>query len=219
MVKEKKVPLDAISWHMYANKPELYGHAARQYRTYAEENGWGDLPQIVSEWNSAFRPSGGQGAGQPGSEVREKKQASAVVAASWIAMQQAGVDDAYFYCGVDPAMEASHFYGMFRPDGSSKPAGLAFVLFKEMMAHPTRVDLGMERTDNLWVLAGKNTAGEVVILLANASGDRMAWESPRVVTESWKVAEPEAGVVVEKGSSKAGVVEPWNLVLLKMGPE
>ncbi|HND33993.1 MAG TPA: glycosyl hydrolase, partial [Myxococcota bacterium] len=200
MVKEKKVPLDAISWHMYANKPELYIQAASQYRSYATEQGWGDLPQIVSEWNSAFRPTGGSGAGQAGAEVREKKQASAVVGASWIAMQQAGVDDAYFYCGVDPAMEASHFYGLFRPDGSSKPAGLAFVLFKELLAHPTRVDLALERSENLWVLGGQNGAGEVAILLANVSGERVAWESGRAVTERWTVAEPEAGVVVDQGA-------------------
>lgn len=218
-IKEKKVPLDAISWHMYANKPELYADAALQYRSYAQENGWGDMPQIVSEWNSSFRPTGGRGQGQPGAEVRERKQGSAVVGASWIVMQQAGVDDAYFYCGVDPAMEASHFYGLFRPDGSSKPAGLAFVLFKELMSHPTRVDLGVERSGDLWALAGKNPAGEVAILLANVGGQRVAWTTPRAVTESWTVAEPERGVVVEKVGGSTGVVEPWNLVLLKMGRE
>ena len=219
MVKAKEVPLDAISWHMYANKPEMYSQAAARVQAYATEHGWGDMPQIVSEWNTAFRPSGGTGSGQPGAEVREKKHASAVVGASWIAMQQAGVDDAYFYCGVDPAMEASNFYGMFRPDGSSKPAGLAFVLFKELMAHPTRVDLAMERSDDLWALGGQNAVGDIVILLANSSGDRVAWSSARAVTASWTVADPERGVVVEQGGGKAGVVEPWNLVLLKLGKE
>jgi hypothetical protein len=134
-------------------------------------------------------------------------------------MQQAGVDDAYFYCGVDPAMEASQFYGMFRPDGSSKPAGLAFGLFRELMSYPDRVDLGLDRSDSLWVLGGKNASGEVAILLANLSGDRVAWEGLPGLRETWTLGEPEAGVVVTKASGTSGVVEPWNLVLLKLGKE
>ena len=57
-VKAAAAPLDFISWHLYSNHPTEFLAAAETYREAAISAGFGDLPQHITEWNTAYRPIG-----------------------------------------------------------------------------------------------------------------------------------------------------------------
>lgn len=90
-------------------------------------------------------------------------------------MQQNGVDQEFFYRGPDPLPYPSGRFGMFYSDGEPKPSGLAALLWKQMVDHPTQRALSGQSTGPLWAFAGQNEQGEVAVLLANAAAAPLTW--------------------------------------------
>lgn len=73
-VKAAAAPIDFISWHLYSNHPSEFLSAAETYREAAISAGHGDLPQHITEWNTAYRPIGEGGRkGRPDGGVGEGK--------------------------------------------------------------------------------------------------------------------------------------------------
>lgn len=249
-VKEAGAPLDFLSWHMYANDPATFADAAATYREALEEAGFGDLPQHVTEWNTSYRAEGrrpprgggpgGRGArgggpreGGPGGreaedlqdvEVRTGAKASALTTASWIAMQQAGVDEALFYRGPDPSADAPFFHGLFYADGRPKPAGLAFELWRAMVEHPTRLEVKPDRPEGegVWALAGRAKDGSVAVLLANVSATPAPWRIglPKGTKAGTVRVRSVAGTAerIEEATLKeaAGTLPAWAVALVEI---
>ncbi len=248
-VRKSGAPMDFLSWHLYANDPTAFADAAKEYRKSLERAGFGDLEQIVSEWNTSYkrdggpdsdnaagagarpggqaageggprgaaagraggpaggppgargqrpggpngRPEGGPGGGAPGGggpgggnpggrptdisdlEVRTGARASALTTGAWIAMQQNGVDQEFYYRGPDPLPYPSGRFGMFYSDGEPKPSGYAALLWKQLVDHPTMRTLTGPTSGPLWALAGENGQGETAVLLANAGAAPLSW--------------------------------------------
>ena len=121
-------------------------------------------------------------------------------------MQQAGVDQAFFHRGPDPKPYPSAFFGMFYSDGTAKPAGVAALLWKRMMDHPTARALTGPTTGPLWALAGQDASGETAILLANAGDKALSW--------SVAGATPTQGVRLSRLRSPATTIEEATLPTL-----
>ncbi len=172
-----------------------------------------------------FGGNAGEGAGDTrrmihDREVRIGAAGAALSTAAWIAMQQGGVDQAHFYRGPDPEVYPSSFFGMFYADGSAKPAGVAALLWKAMMDHPTARSLGGAGTGPLWALAGQSADGEVALLLANSTENPLSWSLGGVTASSVRVSRlrAPAKTVEETGATElGGTLDPWEvaLVLLK----
>ena len=172
-MQERAVPLDFFSWHMYSNNPDDYRQAAVWYREQLDAHEFAQTQMHVTEWNTQFRDRA-QG---DDPAVRVGAKAAAFTTASWIAMQESGVDLVTYYRGPDPSMDLPTFYGLFYADVTPKPSALAFSLLSQMVAHPVQLDVTLEGLNSpyLHVLAARNDRGRVVLLLANTGGMTFRW--------------------------------------------
>jgi hypothetical protein len=228
-VRARSAPLDFITWHLYANDPAAFVEAAATYRAALRDAGLPDLDQVVTEWNTAYRPTPkagdkrpvrdeGAGRDRDDPEVRTGARASAWTTGAWIAMQQAGVKQAYFYRGPDPKLEPSPFYGMFAGDGTPKPAGVAALLWKRLLDHPTRRRLDGGASGPLWGLAGESGEGEVAALLANSTGAPLAWTlspAPAGPVALTRLRAPARALEESTVASLAGTLDPWEVALVR----
>ncbi len=176
------VPLDFLSWHLYASDPKAFAQAADFYRQVLDSYGYPEAESHISEWNTPVRQSRDPGA----PDLRYTARGAAILSAAWIELQMHRVDVSAFYRGPDPALDAPRSSGMFYADGRPKPIARAFALWAELARHPQRLMLSLPPDTGLWVLAGRNATGEVVILVANPTDQtltyRLALENGSVIT-------------------------------------
>ena len=148
-------------------------------------------------------------------ELRIGARASALTTAQWIAMQQSGVDQAFFYRGPDPQPYPSTFYGMFYADGAPKPAGWAAILWNRMMKHPTRLALGGTAAGPIWAIAGQNNAGEGAILLANATAQPQPWSVLGIPSgrtpHGARIVAPATSIEDVVAPATSGTLDPWEV--------
>ena len=165
-LRERKTPLDFFSWHIYANDPAAFESAARFFRSELDRHGFKSAGSHLTEYNTE---DGRRDKSVTAAEMRLGGHGAAVITAAWIALQRAGVDEAAYYRGNDTALNFPTFYGLFRADGAPKRAALAFSFWASMASHPERlrVDAAGNDSNQLWLLAGRNSAGDAALLAAN----------------------------------------------------
>ena len=159
-----QTPFDFLSWHMYSNDPQDYMKAAQFYRAELDAHGFESMPMQVSEWNTEAR---GRDKSITDEEARIGGRGAAILTAAWIALQQNGVTESMLYRGPDPDINAPTFYGIFYADGTPKRSALAFTLWSEFTQYSQAINLTLSEPNGLWILAGQNASGEIVILFAN----------------------------------------------------
>ncbi|HPP12873.1 MAG TPA: hypothetical protein PKW42_09090, partial [bacterium] len=172
-VKQGRAPLDFFSWHLYSNHPQDWINGARFYRSELDSLGFTSTALHVTEWHTSTR--GLPDRSEEALALRTGGKAAAILTAAWIAMQEMGIAVSTIYRGTDPAMEAPEFYGIFYADGTPKRTALAFSLWARMTKFPEklRVDCGPEKI--IWILAGRNKAGEVALLIANTTAESVSY--------------------------------------------
>lgn len=153
-------------------------------------------------------------------QVRVGAKGSALATGAWIAMQQSGVDQSFFYRGPDPAPYPSAFFGMFYADGRPKPAGFAALLWKRMADHPSRILLAGPATGPIWAIAGQSPAGATALLLANATDQAQPWTlaCPAGTTKPTQTIRVRgAADAVEPGSQPdcSGTLDAWEVRYLE----
>lgn len=168
-LKKNGIRPDFLSFHLYSDDPGEYYDIVRFYRQEAAKHGFENVELHLSEWNTE---TGGM-------EVRVGPKAAPCVTACWIALQQAGADASLLFRGTDTNIDNPGFYGIFFADGSKKPAAWAFHLWSRMAASTERLEIltGDELLDAepattgplkpLWMVAGRDAAGFVRLLIAN----------------------------------------------------
>ena len=155
-------------------------------------------------------------------QVRVGTKGSALATGAWIAMQQSGVDQTFFYRGPDPAPYPSAFFGMFYADGRPKPAGFAALLWKRMADHASRLSLTGPGTGPIWAVAGQSPAGTTAVLLANATDQAQPWTlacPAGTVTPIQTMHVRGTAEAVERGSQPdcSGTLDAWEVRYLEWG--
>ncbi|HOW43471.1 MAG TPA: hypothetical protein PLF03_07370 [Candidatus Omnitrophota bacterium] len=170
-LKERNLKPDFISFHIYSNDPGEYYDEVLFYRREAQNAGFADCELHMTEWNTEERRNT--------NSFRTGDKAAAHLTASWIAMQEAAIDAAFFYRGTDTNINQPQFYGMFYADGREKPAAKAFKLWGEFSACSRKraVKTGIRLLDDapqidgelkpLWILAGEESPKKLFLLLSN----------------------------------------------------
>ncbi len=196
------VPLDFLSWHLYANDPDSFVQAAIFYRQMLDTYGYPQAESHITEWNTAVRQSRDPGA----PDLRYTARGAAILSAAWIGLQEYQVDVATFYRGPDPDIHAPQYYGLFYANGRPKPIALAFSLWAELTRHPQLLALALWPNGGQWALAGRDEAGEIAILLVNPTEQAFSYRvvldgrraTPRLVKT---VSERSDGVQVSEGEA------------------
>jgi len=162
-VKSRNVPLNFLSWHLYANDPADFVDAAAFYQNLLDVKGFTDVEMHVTEWNTSTRNVSSDEA----IALRTGARGAALLSAAWIELQNMGVDVATFYRGGDQGPDMTSGHGLFYADGRPKKTVLAFALWAELAAHPERLRLTASPAAALWGIAGQNEAGEIAVLVVN----------------------------------------------------
>ena len=188
--RKQSLPLDFLSWHMYAADPQRR-FAARSVcgaswtstafrRPRVHLNEWNYLPN--NDWGAVFGHDGARM--QKSFEEAGGPQGAAFVACVLLGLQDAPLDMANFYTGDNGC------WGLFNVFGVPKKTYHAFRAFKALVDHPARVAVEGGKAGELNTVAGLSKDGrELVVVVSNfKSADRqlelvlqnLPWTGPSV---------------------------------------
>lgn len=172
-VKANGAPLDFLSWHLYSNDPAQFATAAAYYRQVLDAQGFASAETHVTEWNA----SGSNTSSSTNAEYRAKARGAAVNTATWIHLQEQGVNQAFFYHSSDVAPIDGKLYGLFAIDGSPKRVALAFSLWNEALGYGSRlpVTLSGASASSLKAMALQRSDGALAVLVANTGSTSVRW--------------------------------------------
>ncbi len=169
-VKQSGAPLDFFSWHMYSNEPRQYAEAAAFYRSALDNRGFSGTVKHITEWNTEIKRS--QESSADALALRTGAKGAAILSACWIELQrQNDLEVSTFYRGPDPDIKAPTFYGLFYADGRPKSIASAFSLWSRMASYTQRLDTQMPQSSPLYVLSGRNGAGQTALLIVNPGSE------------------------------------------------
>jgi len=169
-VRQSNAPLDFFSWHMYSNSPQQYAEAAAFYRSSLDARGFTGTVKHITEWNTETKRS--PESSSDAVALRTGARGAAILSACWIELQnQNDLEVSTFYRGTDTDIKAPTFYGLFYADGRPKSIASAFSLWSKMSGYAKRLDLETPQSSPLYVLAGRNGAGQTALLIANPGSE------------------------------------------------
>lgn len=170
--QNNNVPIDFYSWHLYGNitaDPQSIIDAGNQVQESLNNNGFGNIESICSEWNiSPFSTK----------NVHSKTQSAknaAFISSYFMGMQYTKVDKAYYY-----RADAASF-GLFNDQDNSEIPGRknfctcaaqSFNLFSRMFETPYILASDKDFSSGIMALAGKNQSGSKInVLVSNYKVD------------------------------------------------
>jgi hypothetical protein len=179
--RDHQSPLDFVSWHSYAARPEDAAAAGRRVHEMMQRYGYGAAQSILDEWNydlTSFTPPEDRpgapyvpGGTQKYYEITRSAFGAAFDASVLIALQDASVDIATFYTGTNM------FMGLFSYSGAPTRAYYAFLAFRGLLGAPERIAVEGSAVEGaagerLKVLAGRSVDKKSVrVLLAYTGKD------------------------------------------------
>ena len=136
--RKQSLPLDFLSWHMYAADPSAPVRGAVGLRRVLDEYGFQKTEIHLNEWN--YLPNNDWGAvfGHDGARMQKSfedaggPKGAAFVACVLLGLQDAPLDMANFYTGDNGC------WGLFNVFGVPKKTYHAFRAFKALVDHPNR---------------------------------------------------------------------------------
>jgi len=167
--KEKEVPLDFVSWHIYTRDPREVYLRSKTIREMLRDHGFQDVESILTEWNIS-----------PDSNVLifGTVEAAAFDASALIYMQDSPPDIATFYRG-----DTWYWGGLFDQDGVPRKAYYAFKAFRMLLDTPIRVSCNDSSDKSLAVIAGLSEDNrQATILISNYGSE---FNSYNITFTSW----------------------------------
>ena len=166
--RKQSLPLDFLSWHMYAADPAAPVRGTAGLRRVLDEYGFQKTEIHLNEWN--YLPNNDWGAvfGRDGAQMQKSfedaggPQGAAFVACVLLGLQDAPLDMANFYTGDNGC------WGLFNVFGVPKKTYHAFRAFKALVDHPDRVAAEGGKPGELNAVAGLSTdRRELAIVVSN----------------------------------------------------
>ncbi|WP_167859461.1 GH39 family glycosyl hydrolase [Paenibacillus cymbidii] len=178
MCRDRQLPLDFFSWHVYTIDPERIRQMASYVRHQLDAFGFAATESVFDEWNY-MDSSLWSVIFEPGSEYMRKEmfeRSKGVEGASFAAavltmLQECPVDQANYYDAQPHAL----FCGLFDYYGVPQKAYYAFDAFNRLAQFPHRVEAApCEGAQGLYCCAAVNDDGEAAVLISNyGTGTRM----------------------------------------------
>lgn len=165
------VPLDFLSWHLYADDPAVFVDAANWYRTELDSRSMTDVESHLTEWNVELRGA-----------LTGTWQGAVRAAVIWMELQRSGnVDAAMIYRGAEPGSGVSGGDALFYESGgsaSANPIGETFELLGYFSVLPERASLSgnTKMSPDLEFLgAADSSIPRTAILVANPTASTKDW--------------------------------------------
>ena len=168
-VKERRLPLDFFSWHLYTDEPERIIRHANYVRGKLDAAGFAQTESILDEWN---RVEFGSMDGNTFVDIKEAKGAS-FVAAAFALMQYGPVDKAMYY----DALPTRTYCGLFYfPTLRTTPCYESFAQFGELLKLGSAVRCRSDVKGVYAVAAKAEGRTECAILLSNPSSEPKSFD-------------------------------------------
>ena len=158
--RSREVPIDFVSWHVYATNPRHVIDRAFKVYSIMKRYGYGDLPSVLDEWNYWLE-------GEPWERFRGPMVA-AFQASVLIYLQDAPVDLAALYRG-----DAWTWGGLFNSDGEPGKPFYTWLAYKQLL-DTRRIETNVTGT-GISVIAGLSSKGDILLLISNYDGSRAAY--------------------------------------------
>jgi len=170
--KEKNVPLDFVSWHIYSQNPYNIYLRSVKIRELLQTHGFPDAESLLTEWN--LWPWGGL-------TVFGTVKAAAFDASTLIYLQDAPPDIANFYRG------DAHVIGLFDTEnGAPRKEYYAFKAFRMLLDTPIRVFCNGSNENGFAVIAGLSADNQsATILISNYNSEFNSYNIT-VLFPSWR---------------------------------
>lgn len=130
--RDRKVPLDFVSWHSYRNAPSEVIQDAAAIRAMLDKAGFKGMPQHMTEWNR-FPEGSAKQTEQEKLDSMRSSRAAAFAASTLMLLQDYPIDMANFYTA------DTNPWGMFDAFGVPGRVYYAFVAFNQLTKTPDRV--------------------------------------------------------------------------------
>ena len=173
-VKEKKLPMDFYSWHLYMHAPFELTDAADRTMALLRKYGFGDTEQIFDEWNYAIWEDRLQRC----YDLHKTAFECAFMAAIMSTLQRTAVSKAMYY-DVQMNLSAS-WNGVFAPRPETAhasrrvplrlPGYYALYAWNELKKRGTQIEAAADSPD-LYVTAAKDAAGGISLLVSYYNDD------------------------------------------------
>jgi hypothetical protein len=172
--RDRKLPLDFFSWHLYTDNPSECMTRAKGIRDLLNRMGFAKTELHFNEWNylpgNDWSPITPQGTGAARERCFEQiggPPGAAFVACVLANLQDTPVDVANYY------LSDNHGFGLFTFHGTPRKNFYAMKAFHRLLDTPQRVEVSGTQPDRLAACAGLNAAKtEAGILIGNYRSDR-----------------------------------------------
>lgn len=167
--RERSLPLDFFSWHLYTDDPAECMIRSRGIRAVLDEHGFTRTESHLNEWNDLpgndWTPMLRQGQGVARERFYEQINGlpgAAFSACVLVNLQDCPVDAANYYSADDQG------FGLFSPNGVPHKAFYTFKAFRLLRDTPRRLRVTGGEAGSLVVCAGTDAGDSVVqVLVAN----------------------------------------------------
>ena len=158
----ESAPLDFCSWHIYSADPMDLYRSAEKVQTCLEKYGYETAELIINEWN--YNEGWSEEELKKGYQVIRSTRGSAYMAASLIAMQEAGIDMAMYY----DAQFLDLFCGLYEESSPGNlevlPGTYAFQYFNRLYQIGKRIPVFGESVSDLYICAAANQIEQAVLI-------------------------------------------------------
>jgi hypothetical protein len=152
--RDRKVPLDFVSWHSYRNSPSEVIHDAAAIRAMLDRSGFKDIRQRITEWNRLPEGAAKETEQQKLDTMRGPK-AAAFAASTLMLLQDHPIDMANFYTA------DTNPWGMFDSFGVPGKVYYAFLAFNQLTKAPNRLECVIQ-----------DSPQQAIVVCAGLSDDR-----------------------------------------------
>jgi len=190
LCREKSLPLDFFSWHLYTDDPAECLPRARALRALLDQHGFTRTEMHLNEWNylpdNDWGPVTLKGQGSPRDRFYARMggpEGAAFAAATLSNFQDAPIDVGNYF------MADSGGFGLFNPNGTPHKSFHAFRAFRAMLDTPARVTVAGQDPARLTALAGLAPDGTLNVLVTHYRGDaadlritvnNLPWKGPTI---------------------------------------
>ena len=168
---EHHVPVDFVSWHIYAQHPHQVAQLAGKVHELMAKYDFLSAQSIVDEWN--YGPTQWNKlfkdpvASRTYFDSSQNSFGAAFDATVMTDLQDAPVDIATFFSGT------TFMWGLFTSSGSPQKAYYSFLAMQRMLETPQRVAVGPSGGENLSALSGMSDDRKTIrILITNLAADK-----------------------------------------------
>lgn len=166
-VRDKQLPLDFYSWHLYTTDPEEIILHARYVRKKLDDYGFRQVESIFNEWNFVTSDE------EHRWDLMKEAPGAAFVAAAFVLMQRNSIDKAMYY----DALPTRRYCGLYYfPSGKTTKTYCSFLAFNQLYKLGEECAADCDGKNAYVLAAAAGNKGAVLAVNNSKRGRKLSWD-------------------------------------------